>query len=810
MKTHAQHKSALLVLIMAGCVTALMVCQPLMAAFQSTAFAQSDRGVRMAAKAGFDGLCKDGDWIPVKVSLENQGEGLEASLQIRSDSLNGSPAVYIQPISLPSISHKETFIYFRPDQYQTEVEVQLVANRQIVTQAIASINCIANNDRLFGILSASPSSFNLLADLDPPNGRSSVARLAAGDLPDRAAALQAMDYLVISDLDTGSLTVRQIEALEGWVTGGGVLIVTGGPSWQRTAAGIDQLLPFHPDRSQTVSSLLDLPGETVLSAGDLDPSAEILIDQAGIPVLLRGRHGAGSVFYLTADPSLEPLKSWDGMLGVYEQIVNAESISPVWAEGFQAWDAAGSAVASLPELDLPGFNLLCGFLVVYIAAIGPLNYLVLRRLKRKELAWVSIPALVIVFSLLAFVVGSRGRGQEPVVSRLAVVQAWPDAQQADAYGLMGIYSPNRASYSLEIDRDFLLHPLANNPNLAPAGGWLFETTPDENTRIPEMRIDVAGINAFGLEGQIPSPAIDGELTIQLTNQGILLEGELHNRSNLRLYDAILLSPGETWQIGDFNPGDQQQVQIGLSDSDRASYQPATAAMPSYSGGPSVYYPPYAGIDSLASDLLGPGDYYRDQETYRRFSLLNAITGYSNPKGSGGGIYLLGWSESSPLPLQFSQQRFRSSDTTLYIISLQPAINQPDGPVALTPGLFTWSILDATSGVFNPSPYDSNLEGGNFSIQYVLSQPIPYTKVNQLTLHLKSYDTQGPTGFSQYLWDFGQSDWVLLPELDWGDTVIPDPQRFVGVNGDIRLRLAQPGSGAYYPIERADFTLEVEP
>jgi hypothetical protein len=804
------YRSALLALVLVGCLASLTAFQPLLAVFHANALAQSDNGVRMTARAGFDGLCKDGDWIPVRISLENQGESLDASLQVRIDDLNSTSALYTQPISLPSISQKETFIYFRPDNYQTEIEVQLVVNRRIVTQATAPINCVPQSDRLFGILSASPSSFNLLADLDPPNGRASVARLTADDLPDRAPALHAIDYLVISDLDTGSLTGRQIEALDGWLTGGGVLIVTGGPNWQRTAAGIDQLLPFHPNRSLTAASVLDLTSETVLSAGDPDPSAEIMLAQAGTPFLIRGRHGAGTVFYLTADPSLEPLKSWDGMPGIYEQIVNAEGITPVWADGFQAWDSAGNAVAALPELDLPAFNLLCGFLLVYIAALGPVNYLILRRLKRKEMAWISIPVLVVIFSLLAFLVGSRGRGKEPVVSRLAVVQAWPEAQQADVFGLLGIYSPSRASYNLEIDRDFLLHPLPNNPNLAPAGGWLFETTPDENTRIPEMRIDVAGINAIGFEGQIPSPAIQGSLTIQLTGQGITLEGELQNHSNLELRAAILLSPGDPWQIGDFNPGDEHQFQIGLSDNDRASYQPASAVAQNYSSGSSTYYPPYSGVDSLAFDLLGTGDYYRDQETYRQFSLLNAITGYSNPKGSGGGVYLIGWSDSSPVPLRLSEQQFRTSDTTLYIIALQPTMTNADGPVALTPGLFTWSVLDAASGVFNPSPYDGYLEGGDFSIQYVLSQPIPYSDVKGLTLHLKGYDNQGQTGFNQYLWDFVQTNWVLLPHVDWGDTVIPNPERYVGVNGEIRLRLEQPSSGAYIPIERADFTLEVEP
>ncbi len=778
--------------------------------FQRTALAQTTSGIQIEAQAGFDGLCKDGDWIPVKVTVENQAESLETSLQIQTSNLNSPSTLFSQPISLPSGSRKETFLYIRSDTYLTEIKVQLVANRQVIAQTAAPVTCITDNDRLFGVLSSNPSSFNGLADLDPAAGRASVARLSAADLPDRAPAWQALDYLILSDVDTGDLTTRQVDALDGWVAGGGVLLVTGGPNWQPTAAGIANLLPYRPDQTLTASSLFDLPSGAILASGELAPGAEILIAQDGMPILIRAQHGSGTVYYLTADPSLEPLKSWDGMLRLYEQIVSTESNLPVWADGFQSWDSAGNAVSTLPELALPPFNLLCGFLLLYVATLGPVNYLVLRRLKRKELAWITIPVMVVAFSLLAFLVGSRGRGKEPVISRLAIVQVWPDTQQARVSGLLGIFSPNRATYDLEIDRNFLPHPLPNNPNMVPAGGWLFEETPDENTQIPEMRVDVAGINALALEGQMQSPAIRGDVTIQLTGQGISLEGEIQNQSDLALQGAVLLSPGDTWQIGDFNPGDSQQFQISLSDNDRASFQPI-APPTNYPIGPGYLPPyPYTSSDSLTIDLLGSGDYYRDQETYRRFNLLNALAGYSNPRGRGGGIYLAGWSTASPLSVQLNGQPFRNSDTTLYVIALQPSISQANGPLALTPGLFTWSVLDAGNGASNPTPYDGYLESGAFSLQYVLSQPIPYAKVKQLTMHLQSYDRQGPTGFNQYLWEFARDDWVSLPDLAWGDTVIADPERFIGTNGEIRLRLEQPINGAYLPIERADFTLEVYP
>ena len=49
------------------------------------------------------------------------------------------------------------------------------------------------------------------------------------------------------------------------------------------------------------------------------------------------------------------------------------------------------ALQNLPVLALPSLNILAVLLGVYIVFVGPVNYLVLRRLKKLDWGWVTIP-----------------------------------------------------------------------------------------------------------------------------------------------------------------------------------------------------------------------------------------------------------------------------------------------------------------------------------------------------------------------------------------------------------------------------------
>ncbi|MGV2438047.1 MAG UNVERIFIED_CONTAM: hypothetical protein LVT10_26810 [Anaerolineae bacterium] len=88
---------------------------------------------------------------------------------------------------------------------------------------------------------------------------------------------------------------------------------------------------------------------------------------------------------------------------------------PNWTYGLVAVNHATQAAEIIPGVKLlPSIWGICGFVLLYVAMIGPVNYLVVRRLKRAELAWLTIPLLIVVFSLLSYVFGGRIRAILPV------------------------------------------------------------------------------------------------------------------------------------------------------------------------------------------------------------------------------------------------------------------------------------------------------------------------------------------------------------------------------------------------------------
>jgi len=83
------------------------------------------------------------------------------------------------------------------------------------------------------------------------------------------------------------------------------LIVSGGPGWQKTVAGLRDLLPLLPESTRTLPELTslqtyatspyDLTGGAVVATGALAQDAEVLMSQADVPLVIRRRVGFGEV-----------------------------------------------------------------------------------------------------------------------------------------------------------------------------------------------------------------------------------------------------------------------------------------------------------------------------------------------------------------------------------------------------------------------------------------------------------------------------------------------------------------------------------
>lgn len=639
---------------------------------------QESDPLTLTAQAGFGGYFKERHWIPVRVRVENNGAPVEGAIEIRTRRQNNDTAVFTYPVSLPTTSRKEFFVQVFPEAFffTRELKVALVVGDEEIASAHARLDPIRPSDYLFGILASNPSAFNLLSDIKPPGGTSWIAQLGAADLPDRYPSLNSLDVLVIAGIDTGTFSSGQVLAIGNWVAGGGQLVVVGGTDWRRTAEGLKELLPLSPDHTESVTNLGELQSFTdrpvhtsstaVIAAGQLAADGEVLVSAGDLPLAVSRSLGHGSILYLTLDPSEEPFKSWDGLSSFYRRLIELPTEKPAWAYGFH-FELAARAIATLPQLAAPSAWLFCGFLALYLAAIGPANFFILHRLKKRELAWLSIPGLVILFGALSFVIGSQIRGRQPVLNRMAIVQVWPDSQQARVDGVVGLFSPRRDTYPVEIGANFLVHPI---PSEHPVAGrnWLIQQ--DENAiTLPEMRLEVGAMSAAVVQGAIPAPDFEINLISSMQDESAALQGSITNKSNLTLHDAILLAGGASQRLGEIKPGDKREFPV--------SVLPPAAGSPSRpESGSGLVNPdspplPVPPGDALVTYILGTADISADRELQRRYSFLNALLisgpGSQRPLNS---AYLIGWADRSPIPVSVPGESVETTQTTLYIINLE--------------------------------------------------------------------------------------------------------------------------------------------
>ena len=255
------------------------------------------------------------------------------------------------------------------------------------------------------------------------------------------------------------------------MTDGGRLVVMGGPDWQARTAAFTDLLPM-----STLASVDDVSGDPLaewagagegaveaetVSSGTLGAEARALITAEDGTVLASMRPvGGGRVVLIGGDMATPAYRAWDGAPGFWARIVPTDALlEQFWGAGVprrtrSLGDDRGAR--TLPALEVPPAELLLVVIVGYILLIGPISYLVLRRVDRRELAWVTAPILIVLFSACSYGIGRSLKGSDVVVNQITVTRTTPVGSAATVDTYAGVFSPDRATYDFTVEADALL------------------------------------------------------------------------------------------------------------------------------------------------------------------------------------------------------------------------------------------------------------------------------------------------------------------------------------------------------------------
>jgi hypothetical protein len=417
---------------------------------------------------GFRETIKIGKWLPVTVTIRNDGAAVRGLLALELSTVSeGYPQPYTttlsQAVDLPTQSRKRyTFVVmFRGFTHPLVIRLTDQSGMSVYTREI-DLRTLSSPDRLILVFSNEPA-LDSLASVAP--GKARVVYQNLDELPARWDALDAVDLIALRNLSLAPLRPEQMQALQQWVARGGRLLVTGGPNWTHYTHPIwRELMPLKVTGMVEVTTLQPLeslvgvraPEDIRLSILRTDAiNGKILAQTEDHALLITQKRGRGEVVFAAFDPGRAPLTAWDGMGLLWKMLFHLDDTPNYWKlrrelrETFEeTWT---SQALQLPLLAFPSHLLLAVFLVLYASTIGFFFWRAGLDSPAARDTWMLIGLTLVAFSGGAHLLFREPHiQQDALLFEVSAVDVIPQSRFGDVETHLALLSIRKQTYDLKI------------------------------------------------------------------------------------------------------------------------------------------------------------------------------------------------------------------------------------------------------------------------------------------------------------------------------------------------------------------------
>jgi hypothetical protein len=439
-----------------------------------------------------------------------------------------------------------------------------------------------------------------------------VVPLDRNSFPEKTEVIDGFDFLIINKFDTSLLSDSQISTLETWVSSGGILILGTGMNWQKVYHGLpDSLKPYtiHETKDILCTETLErfsgrhTPDMTMkLALGKLgfeyiplpvgdenykpgEPvrwfANDVIAGDANNPLVIKYEKEIGTILVLTFDPISEPFASWQGRISFFENMfkfigVNMQRFYERGNGFFQKQVYNNYELEHLatevPSEKKPPFLWMFISLGVYIIIAGPVLYLILKKMDKRDWAWVCIPALSILFLAGMYLLGFKTRYHSAVVNTASLVRVSSDVNEAAVTSSIGVFNDRRGTLKMEYDPS---SGLENPFNVYSNTGYRYYGDDFEGVVTGKYTIS-SPISYEQYDVMLWTPTViraektipfSGDILKELFLKDGKLKGRITNTSPYHLLDSLVIIGTNLIPIGDIPAGDTVEVSIPFDSPD---------------------------------------------------------------------------------------------------------------------------------------------------------------------------------------------------------------------------------------------------
>jgi hypothetical protein len=432
---------------------------------------QDPQGFAVEAFERALGRPSQGEWETFYLEAHNRlGRDLEVTIRLEDESTSTTVS---RRETFSRGARKRLFLYFpagRPGSWNLRPKLEITGPageklasglpRETPSRGVQNCYQMAlfssdeSSERAFGL----PRSVNSL--------ETEVARLNAGNFPDRWIGLACLDVIILHDAPLDELGVEQAEALSDYVRYGGTVVLSPGPN--RTWLSHPVLKAIVKIAEGELEDRTELPELNSrfgrFTSGDrlvfhtLEGGSSLQASPGLASELRQYSAGFGRVIVVPFDLRRSPLASWPGLENFWTWMIaqaprrfqDPTEGGPLRFGDADRRQALFRGIASLIN-PYPPLGLLTGLVILFLAAVGPANYLVLRRLRMTLLIVVTVPVISLAFLGLVLGVGYVLKGTSTVAYTASILRTRSGLDCARETTCFTLFSPATQTYDIVLE-----------------------------------------------------------------------------------------------------------------------------------------------------------------------------------------------------------------------------------------------------------------------------------------------------------------------------------------------------------------------
>lgn len=561
--------------------------------------------ITMEAEVGFDGNFKLTNWIPVRVYIENRGEDIKGNIEIIGNQDESTAMLFTAPAVIPKGSKKRIDLYVRISTLQKNMTIDLTSKGKVLkTIEVGNLIPMPVTNFMLGVLSDDRSGLNYWWEKQSGDRlftRYEAIALDGEDIPTKKEVMDNFAMVVMDDFDMGELSSDQRDVILEWVNGGGILVIGTGSSGVKTLKGAmpaigsiegeDTIKVVKPKVLEDLAEteiVTDVPFEIMNLK--YDNSWSVVAGDEFSPYIIMKRLGSGYIFISSFALGKQPMTGWTGSKSLWESVfsksLDGDDLirlrDPQVAIDMQRGVGYGifEVLSNIEEMAPPSASKLIIILIIYLLVVGPLNYIILKKMDRRELAWFTIPILVVFFSIGIYGIGNMAKGTEIVSNAISVARLWNDNENRSVNTYSGIFIPKQGDYIFSSDGGGFLLPniesdfyYSDRPDRGQEREIVAEIVQGGEPSVKIFNAKMWTMETFSTETRIDNMgSIDGSLAYK---DGKII-GTVENNTSLPLEDVVVLSSLGYCKVGNLAAGAKKNIEFEIMD--YGSHDPYVASL----------------------------------------------------------------------------------------------------------------------------------------------------------------------------------------------------------------------------------------